>query len=579
VDLRGLDQGGAFEIDTPNAVVTLLDAGKYRVDVRSNGETSVTVREGDAEVTAGGYARDLPAGQSTVISGSYSITYSGTANGPPDAWDSWCADRDRLLDRASPSAYVSQDMIGAEDLDANGTWSVQAGYGPSWAPSHVPANWAPYRFGHWAWVEPWGWTWIDEAPWGFAPFHYGRWAYLNARWLWIPGAVSARPVYAPALVVFVGGSGWTQAGGQGIGWFPLGPREIYVPPYQASVEYTQRINVTQVTVINVQIIQNYDVNKTVYMNRDSPRDMTVVPREDFAQSRSAGTSVISMPRAELARAPMMGMTAKIAPSRESVIARPSAAKTPAPQPPSALQSRPVFSRIAPQSVKVPFAQQQKDLAADPGRPVDPAALAKMRQAQRPPAPLVTIVKPVPIAARPAPAPARPSAPAARPIAPAPAPARPSAPAARPIAPAPAPAARPIAPAARPIAPAPVPAPASQSSSKAAALIATLKGRTLPDADRSLSEARKVAGIRLDFNAAAGRIAAARQVLAGAERDMAAKKFDQAFQEAESVQGQIGDLMNQISAAMQAAKQAPRQAPGPAPAQAPGQASDRGGARR
>ena len=132
-------------------------------------------------------------------------------------------------------------MIGADDLADNGTWIVAEGYGSAWAPSRVPVGWAPYRFGHWAWVEPWGWTWIDDMPWGFAPFHYGRWTYWNTRWVWIPGTVVARPVYAPALVVFVGGAGWSPAAGEGIGWFPLGPREVYVPPYRVSTAYVQRI--------------------------------------------------------------------------------------------------------------------------------------------------------------------------------------------------------------------------------------------------------------------------------------------------------------------------------------------------
>ena len=104
--------------------------------------------------------------------------------------------------------YVPRAMIGVEDLDDNGTWSIVAAYGTVWVP-RVPAGWAPYRFGHWAWIEPWGWTWIDDAPWGFAPFHYGRWAFVGDRWVWIPGAIVARPVYAPALVVFVGGNGWS----------------------------------------------------------------------------------------------------------------------------------------------------------------------------------------------------------------------------------------------------------------------------------------------------------------------------------------------------------------------------------
>src|SRR4029079_18322212 len=102
-------------------------------------------------------------------------------------------------------------------------WSVCA---PVWMP-RVRAEWVPYRYGHWAWVEPWGWTWIDDAPWGFAPFHYGRWAYVRGGWVWAPGVMVARPVYAPALVAFVG------VGGASVAWFPLGPREVYVPAWRA----------------------------------------------------------------------------------------------------------------------------------------------------------------------------------------------------------------------------------------------------------------------------------------------------------------------------------------------------------
>jgi hypothetical protein len=229
--------------------------------------------------------------------------------------------------------------------------------------------------------------------------------------------------------------------------------------------------------------------------------MTVVPREAFAQSKSAGNSAYKITQEDASRAPLMGMTAKVVPQRESVMAQPSAARAPAPQPPAALQARPVYSRIAPQPAPLPFAQKREDLAANPGRPIDPAALAKMRQAQKAPAPPVTLVKPVP---------------ALRPEAPA-------------------------------------PAQASPASSKASALIATLKGRSLPEADRSLSEARKVPGIRLDLNALAGRIAAERQALGAADSDMAAKRYEQALQEATSVQDQIADIMNQLSTATSSSK--------------------------
>src|SRR5437879_11163840 len=110
-------------------------------------------------------------------------------------------------DRAEASNYVSQEMTGYEDLDDYGRWRYVSDYGPVWIPASIPVGWAPYRYGHWVWIRPWGWTWVDDEPWGFAPFHYGRWAYVENGWCWVPGPVVVRPVYAPALVVFVGDQG------------------------------------------------------------------------------------------------------------------------------------------------------------------------------------------------------------------------------------------------------------------------------------------------------------------------------------------------------------------------------------
>src|SRR2546430_3544896 len=57
VRLRHLGDDEAFEIDTPNGAVSLLRPGSYRVDVDSTGDTTtVTVRHGEAEVTASGSA-------------------------------------------------------------------------------------------------------------------------------------------------------------------------------------------------------------------------------------------------------------------------------------------------------------------------------------------------------------------------------------------------------------------------------------------------------------------------------------------------------------------------------------------
>ena len=391
VRVRSLDPGDSFEIDTPNSSVSLLAEGSYRIDVQDSGDTVVVVRQGETQVTAGEDAFNVPAGQSATVSGTGSIAYYLQDVSAPDDWDAWCANRDQREDRVASVHYVSRDMIGMEDLDDHGTWLVVAGYGQVWAPAGVPLGWAPYRFGRWAWVEPWGWTWIDDAPWGFAPFHYGRWAYASRGWVWVPGTMVARPVYAPALVVFVGGNNWSPAAGDGIGWFPLGPHEPYVPPYAVSPGYARRINVAHVS--NFQSGQSYDATRATYVNRNVPQAVTVVHRDDFVQSRRTSGAVIAVPFAEVGRAPVMGMTAFVVPQRESVIAQPFAPQTRVVRPPENVASRSVYSRRAPPPPQVPFAARQQAFMANPGRPLSReqlTALQKNRPGSQPP---VTVVGP------------------------------------------------------------------------------------------------------------------------------------------------------------------------------------------
>jgi hypothetical protein len=592
VTLRGLDAGDVFEINTPNASISMLAAGTYRVDVQASGGTEVTVRQGNAEVTAGGGAFDVLAGQFTAISGSDSVAYYVAGASAPDEWDAWCQTRDQREDRIESVRYVPREMIGAEDLDENGTWLVEAGYGPVWAPSRVPSGWAPYRFGRWAWVEPWGWTWIDDTPWGFAPFHYGRWAFLGARWVWVPGAMVARPLYAPALVVFVGGSGWSPDAGEGIGWFPLGPREVYIPPYQVSTRYVQRINIAHVTTITVQTIETFNVNHVVYVNRTVPRALTFVPHDVFVQSRPAAGGMLSVSAAEIMRAPLMGMTARVAPQRESVFAQPFAPRSPVAQPSPDLMRRRVYTRTAPPPQQVPFATRQQSLTVNPGRPLDAEALLRFQRTQPSAAPTVTMVRPS-MAPRPEAPRANRSGPQAVPpaerqpgvtVAPAGRQERVNAPASPPVrqpgvtvapggrqervnAPA-SPAERQpgvtVAPGGRQErvnAPAPPPvrqpavnAPGNRGNSEVAAQINALRTRSLPDAEQRLAAARGVAGIRLDLNAAARQLSAARAALAGAEQDLAGGNAGRAQQTVAAAQRQIEDQMRLISAAIQAAKQ-------------------------
>ena len=381
VRVRDLGENESLEIDTPSGAVSLLRSGVYRVDVDSTGDTtSVTVRHGEAEVTASGSAFTVHPEQTAMVVGGEgaSPTYDVHEAIRADDWEDWCASRDRRWDDARSARYVSRDVIGYEDLDDNGDWRDTPPYGAVWVPRRVVSGWAPYRYGHWAWVEPWGWTWIDDAPWGFAPFHYGRWVYVGGGWAWVPGRVVARPVYAPALVAFVGGRNWSVSVGvgEGVAWFPLAPEEPYYPAYHVSNTYVRNVNVTNVTNVTNINVTNVNVTNISYRNRGAPDAVTVVSHQTFVESRPVNRSVIVVPRDRLDQARVVGFAARVTPTRQSVLAQPTIIE--ARRPPERVTTREVVVRRAPAQAPVPFAAREQALAAHPGRPLDSAKMSTLR---------------------------------------------------------------------------------------------------------------------------------------------------------------------------------------------------------
>ncbi len=234
VRLRRLADDEAIEIDTPQAAFTLLRPGDYRIEVNEAGDATIaTVRGGDAEATASGQSFPIHAREQVRITGIEGAepVFDRRAIPPADPFDNFCQDRDRREDLSTSGKYVSRDMPGYADLDANGTWRTDPQYGPVWVPSTVPVGWSPYHYGHWAWIAPWGWTWVDDAPWGYAPFHYGRWAFFGGTWGWVPAPSDPlRPVYAPAMVAYVGGA--LSFGVGVVGWFPLARVKSSSPAYR-----------------------------------------------------------------------------------------------------------------------------------------------------------------------------------------------------------------------------------------------------------------------------------------------------------------------------------------------------------
>ena len=187
IRVRRLDENQTLEIDTPNLAFNVLRPGSYRIDVNENGDaTLVTVRDGQGEVTGGGSAYPIRAGDSVNFSGVDELNADVEGIGGGDDFDQWSESRDQRWEHSTSAQYVSDDAVGYEDLDENGQWNPDPEYGTVWYPRNVAADWAPYRYGHWVWVSPWGWTWVDDASWGFAPFHYGRWVVARGRWGWVP---------------------------------------------------------------------------------------------------------------------------------------------------------------------------------------------------------------------------------------------------------------------------------------------------------------------------------------------------------------------------------------------------------
>ena len=394
VRVRRLEPNQVFEVDTPNLAFTLRKPGEFRIEVDADGNaTTIVVRRGQGEVYGESASYVIDSRQPYRFTGTGLREYEYFDVPRADEFDRWSSDRDRLYDNSVSARYVSQDVIGYQDLDAHGTWRANPTYGNVWYPSRVDAGWAPYRDGHWAWVDPWGWTWVDDAPWGFAVTHYGRWTNVSGTWGWIPGPVSSRAYYAPALVVFLGGDNFQLAISTGnvggIGWFPLGPREVFRPSYAVSRGYFENVNRTN-TVINTTVINNYynntNVTNVVYANRQVPGAVIAVPTATFVQSQPVSRTAIRVTR-EMAAAAPVAVIAPVAPTVASV----RGAAGPGGKPPARAFERPVVARTAPPAARAGFAAQEQQLTSNRGKPLDDAARRQLKPAAAAPAPVVRVV--------------------------------------------------------------------------------------------------------------------------------------------------------------------------------------------
>jgi hypothetical protein len=399
VRVRRLDQDDDFEVDTPNLAFTISEPGSYRLNASEDGTyTVVALRGGGGQATGNGQTYTLHAGQQGTFSGTDSLNADVEDIGGPDQFDNWAYGRDHRYDVSASAHYLAPNVVGFEDLDDNGDWRDDPNYGHIWFP-RTEVGWAPYHTGHWDWIAPWGYTWVDDTSWGYAPFHYGRWVVVGGHWGWIAGPVNVQAVYAPALVVFIGGGpgGW----GGNVGWFPLGPREVYIPPYQVSRGYMNQVNISNTTV-NITTVTNVynttiinhttNITNITYANRNVQGAVMVVPQRAFASAQPVAHVAVAINAQQLASAPVSARVA-VVPTQQAVLGAKASTAGHVTAPPAAVMNRQVIAKKMPPPPPVPFAKQQQALAAHPGQPVAPRELQSLRPTGAAARPMVKVAPP------------------------------------------------------------------------------------------------------------------------------------------------------------------------------------------
>ena len=307
IALHGATDGERYDIQTPRGDVDLLGDGDYRVIAGTDSDpTRVASFTGHAELVGASSSITVAANQEMVATPGAQVGYS-IASATQDGFDKNFFEAVAMVHARPVPAYVPV-VPGIEELSQYGSWRDDPQYGHVWVPTRVEPGWQPYRHGHWAFVPPWGYTWIDDAPWGFAPFHYGRWVRSGNSWAWVPveRGVSItpgfRPVYAPAMVSFIGNPAALTVGVAGasasVGWVPLGPGEPWRPWYPHSENYVRQANIVNVNRTVITNITNTTIINQTFVNQ---RAAVVVPQAAFAASRPVAQVAYGIPPAALAR--------------------------------------------------------------------------------------------------------------------------------------------------------------------------------------------------------------------------------------------------------------------------------------
>ena len=263
---------GVLQIDTPDASLRAFGSATFRVDV-PDGETDVSAFKGSVLAESDAGTTRVRAGSMLVLAPDGFAELSPLP--PPDDWERWNRDRDRIVLARGPSVrYLPEELrVYTDDFDENGRWVYVQDYGYCWTPTVlVIGDWAPYRHGRWCWRGG-DYVWIGYEPWGWAPYHYGRWSFVaRVGWCWVPPE-RGNVYWGPGYV------GWVRTP-EYVAWVPLAPREIY---YGHGNYGRYSVNVTNVNITNIRVTN-------VYRNVNVTNSVTVVNHTTFVTGRGGAVN-------------------------------------------------------------------------------------------------------------------------------------------------------------------------------------------------------------------------------------------------------------------------------------------------
>jgi hypothetical protein len=149
------DFNQVFEVDTPNLAFTLRQPGEYRIEVDPDGNaTTIVMRKGQGEV----YGEDA----SYVIDSRQPYRFMGTGLRASTSMSMRRVSTNLIAGRAiaiaatihrSPLAMRSPDVIGYQTSMRTAPGASTRATATSGS-NRVAIGWAPYRDGHWAWIDP-----------------------------------------------------------------------------------------------------------------------------------------------------------------------------------------------------------------------------------------------------------------------------------------------------------------------------------------------------------------------------------------------------------------------------------------